>query len=445
MHHEMVLLLLGDAKKILAKYALCDNCLGRQFGGLARGVTNKERGYAIKLVLTLEAHMVLRRGDDKGEAFLKVLASKGGHLPAANVVGGEPGIEPCYLCGGILSKIPEYAREIVKSLEGYNFNNFLIGVKIAGEVAEKEDRLRSEYSIEYGESLKMECSREIGKEVSKLIRKEVEFNRPDIVVTVDLPSMQIHLRSMPLYILGRYRKKVRGIPQSRWDCIHCRGRGCEVCHGTGKIYPISVEEIITGPVLTVTKGITAKFHGAGREDVDAIVTGNGRPFIVEVKEPRNRSLNLDELERTINEGGEGRVEVARLRFSDKKTVRSLKERAKVAEKTYRALVETEKRLNRRLLAKLEKSFNGCLINQYTPTRVLHRRADKLRIKRVYEMLAKMIDDKKMELVVRCQGGLYVKELISGDEGRTKPSVSDLLGCGAQCLELDVTSIGEAME
>jgi tRNA pseudouridine synthase 10 len=439
------MLLFDNAKKILAKYALCDNCLGRQFGGLARGVTNKERGYALKLALTLEAHMTLRGGDGKGEALLKVLASKGGHVPAANVVGGEPGIEPCYLCGGMLSKIPEYAGEVAKSLGGYNFNNFLIGVKIAGEVAEKEDRLRSEYGIEYGESLKMECSREIGKEVSRLTGKEVEFNRPDIVVTLDLPGPQIHLRSMPLYILGRYRKRVRGIPQSRWDCVHCRGRGCEVCHGTGKIYPISVEEIITGPVLTATDGLSTKFHGAGREDVDAIVIGNGRPFVAEVKEPRNRNPDLEVLEKAINEAGEGRVEVTRLKFSDKKTVRSLKERAKVAEKTYRALVETDKKITKRVLTRLEKSFNGCLINQYTPTRVLHRRADKLRIKRVYEMQAKMIDNKKVELVVRCQGGLYVKELISGDEGRTKPSVSDLLGFGARCVELDVTSVGEAIE
>ena len=438
-------MLLDDVKKILSKYALCDNCLGRQFGGLARGVTNKERGYASKLALTLEAHMALRRGDSAGEAVLKVVASNGGHTPAANVVGGEPGKKTCYLCGGMLAEVQEYAKEVAKSLEGYSFNNFLMGVRISGEVAEREDKLRAEFGIEYGESLKMECSREIGKEVSRLTGKEVEFNRPDIVVTLDLPGSKIHVRSMPLYILGRYRKMVRGIPQSRWDCVHCGGRCCEVCHGTGKIYPISVEEIITGPVLAATGGISTKFHGAGREDVDAIVTGNGRPFVVEVKEAKNRNPDLKALESTINENGGGRVGVMKLEFSDKKTVRSLKEKAKIAEKTYRALVETERKVTKRDLAKLEKSFNGCLINQYTPKRVMHRRADKLRVKRVYEMLAKKIGDKRVELVVRCQGGLYVKELISGDEGRTRPSVSDVLGFGARCVELDVTSVNEATE
>lgn len=133
-----------------------------------------------------------------------------------------------------------------------------------------------------------------------------------------------------------------------------------------------------------------------------------------------------------------------LDYSDKKTVRRLKEKSKVAEKTYRALVEVDRPVSEEDLRELEKSFNGCLLNQYTPKRVMHRRADKLRYKKVHEMRATRLDNKKIELVVRCQGGLYVKELISGDEGRTKPSVSEVLGTEARCIELDVISVNEAV-
>jgi tRNA pseudouridine synthase 10 len=42
--------------------------------------------------------------------------------------------------------------------------------------------------------------------------------------------------------------------------------------------------------------------------------------------------------------------------------------------------------------------------------------------------------------VRCQGGLYVKELVSGDEGRTMPNVSELLGNKAKPLKLDVLNV-----
>ncbi len=47
---------------------------------------------------------------------------------------------------------------------------------------------------------------------------------------------------------------------------------------------------------------------------------------------------------------------------------------------------------------------------------------------------------RAEIVLRCQGGLYIKELISGDGGRTKPSVSDILGVPATCVELDVLNV-----
>jgi tRNA pseudouridine synthase 10 len=436
--------ILEDASRAIIKYPLCDSCLGRQFGGLARGLTNKERGRALKLVLTMENHASMEAGDALGKEVLRALSENGGFDPASSLLGKESKQIECHICTGMTNQTLEYAEKVASLLAPYKYSNFLIGVRISGELAEREDRLRSELLLDHGESLKMECSREIGKEVARITGKEVEFGRPDLVVTVDLPDFRARLRSMPLYIRGRYRKLVRGIPQSRWDCVHCRGRGCEVCHGTGKIYPISVEEIVSKPILEAIGGSGTKFHGAGREDVDAIMTGNGRPFVVEVKDATNRLPDLRALEAAINSLGDGRVEVLGLEFSDKKTIRSYKEKAKVAEKTYRALVEVGRPISDDELRGLEKGFNGCLLNQYTPQRVLHRRADKLRIKRVHELKATMVDGTRIELVVRCQGGLYVKELVSGDGGRTKPSISEALGTEARCIELDVISVNEAI-
>lgn len=436
--------ILDDAARVLSKYPLCDPCLGRQFGGLARGTTNRERGKALKLVLTMEGHAAMEGGEGSGKGLLETLSTKGGFPPATSLLEREAEPEACYLCGGMADRIGEYAEKVAALLAPYRHTNFLVGVRVAGEVAEREDRVRSEFSLEHGESLRMEFSREIGKEVSRITGKAVEFGRPDVLVTIDLPEFHVRVRSMPLYIGGRYRKLVRGIPQSRWDCVHCRGRGCEVCHGTGKIYPISVEEIVSGPVLEATRGSGTKFHGAGREDVDAIMAGNGRPFVVEVKDAMDRLPDLRDLEAKINRLGDGRVEVLGLSFSDKRTIRGYKEKARVAEKTYRALVELGREVSEEELRELEKGFNGCLLNQYTPQRVLHRRADKLRVKRVHELKAKRVGGCRIELVVRCQGGLYVKELISGDGGRTRPSVSELLGTEARCLELDVISVNEAM-
>lgn len=435
--------MLEKAEAMLKKYPLCDSCLGRQFGGLARGVSNRDRGFALKLVLAMEAHMAMKKGEPAGEEMLRVLAGNAGHAPAANLVAPQSKGE-CHICGGLMEKIGEYAEKVAKALDGLDYKTFLIGVRVSGELAEREDAIKSEFSIEFGESMKMEASREIGKQVSKITGKEVEFSKPDVVITVEIPGPKIEVKPMPIFIFGRYRKLVRGIPQSKWDCVHCRGKGCEICHGTGKIYPISVEEIISIPVIKITGGKEAKFHGAGREDVDAIMGGNGRPFVIEVREPKVREPDLSMVASEINRTGNGMVEVIDLRFSDRKTVRKLKEGAKVAEKVYRALVELDCDVSEEQASALGKSFNGCVINQLTPNRVLHRRADKLRLKKVYEMSVKVIDPRHLELVVRCQGGLYVKELISGDGGRTTPSVAERLGCGARCTELDVLSVKEGV-
>ena len=47
---------------------------------------------------------------------------------------------------------------------------------------------------------------------------------------------------------------------------------------------------------------------------------------------------------------------------------------------------------------------------------------------------------RLQLRVQCQHGTYVKEFISGDEGRTTPSLASLLGVACRCDVLDVDEI-----
>ncbi len=56
------------------------------------------------------------------------------------------------------------------------------------------------------------------------------------------------------------------------------------------------------------------------------------------------------------------------------------------------------------------------------------------------MSYKRLSDTTIEFTVHCQGGLYIKEFISGDEGRTTPSVAEILSVPAKSIELDVMDI-----
>jgi tRNA pseudouridine synthase 10 len=205
------------------------------------------------------------------------------------------------------------------------------------------------------------------------------------------------------------------------------------------MYPESVEELVSKPFLNAAEGEKTAFHASGREDIDARMLGGGRPFVVEVSRPKKRFLDLPKLKETINDGAEGKIGVSGLRFVGKEFVRRLK-KAESAQKEYRALVEFERDVPEGELKALEKNLSGALIKQRTPLRVMHRRADLTRERYIYWVKVKKVSPKQAELEVRCQGGLYVKELVSGDEGRTVPSVSELLGNRAKTIKLDVLNV-----
>ncbi|MFX1577849.1 MAG: tRNA pseudouridine(54/55) synthase Pus10, partial [Promethearchaeota archaeon] len=189
-----------------------------------------------------------------------------------------------------------------------------------------------------------------------------------------------------------------------------------------------------------TKGKDVKFHGAGREDIDALMLGSGRPFVIEVLRPRTRTIPLNQVERQINKSTKGKVKVTNLRFANKEVVQRLKSTATLSKKVYKAIMHVEAPIAQDTLKKLQELPLPIQIHQRTPQRVSHRRSDRVRKKRVDAVEIVAIDPKTFELTITCQGGLYVKEFISGDEGRTIPSISEILDTPAECTQLDVIDV-----
>ena len=435
--------LLAKAQKMLERHPLCNHCLGRQFALLGHGVENEKRGEALKLLLTLKATQLAMNQDKKGAALLKILATNGSY-PMANDILEKMRTKPsepksCQLCQGHLASIEQLANLATDKLREYEYATFLVGIELPIEVEEQEDEFKGEFTVEHGENLRNEFSRSIGKRIAETTGKQIDYQHPEVVVLANPWANQVSLQINPLHIGGRYRKLVRDIPQSRWLCNNCRGKGCKQCGGTGRMYPESIEEIVGLPALKITQGQDFAFHGAGREDVDARMLGLGRPFVIEVKKPKKRAINLRTLEKTINASAQGRVKVSNLNFASKDIVRKLK-RGEEAQKLYRATVEVEKTVSQKQLTLLEKALAGSTIRQQTPTRVIRRRADLMREKYIYKANVKRLTPNQFELEIRCQGGLYVKELITGDHGRTVPSVAQILGAKAVTVKLDVLGV-----
>jgi tRNA pseudouridine synthase 10 len=401
-------------EKILAYGDCCDHCLGRFFGKRSFGLTNDERGQSLRIARAIVANQPY-----------------------------EPFSGTCWICGNFFDSVSEWTEKVVAATEGIEFSTFLVGCRVPPLIAENEEMVWSDLSLAEPEPFKSEVNREVGKAVSAITGKQVDFKMPDLVVLLDIAAGTPEIQINPVFFYGRYRKFERGIPQTHWDCRACKGAGCEKCNYTGKQYMDSVEELIGRPVIAAFSAGNAVLHGAGREDIDARMIGSGRPFILEVVAPRKRAVDLAALEEAINRSAEGRVAVSISRWSNRAEVETLK--SSKAHKKYRILVEVEGALPAEELVNALKTLKGVTIQQRTPERVAHRRADKIRERKVLDIGYVGEQDGRFILEVLGEAGLYIKELISGDQGRTHPSLAEILKRPAHVTSLDVVQVKGAQE
>ncbi|MHA2248707.1 MAG: tRNA pseudouridine(54/55) synthase Pus10 [Candidatus Kariarchaeaceae archaeon] len=344
----------------------------------------------------------------------------------------------CSLCEGAVKRSKDLLSKILDKLRDHEYDSFLVGCKLSKRQG-KLDENYGRYGIE-PIKLKHEIAREIGMNISDHTQKNVDFINPDITIILE-PSKTARFRFQikSLYILGAYCKLIRGIPQTKWPCTYCKGRGCVECNNTGQQYPKSVEALIAKPFLVVSGSQTSSFHGAGREDIDALMLGDGRPFVLELKNPKKRNFDLKPLEVETNLSGS--VRISKLTYCHKSTVKKIKEQSSDTSKTYRARIKLEQSPLQQNIIKLNNFGQKVnTIQQRTPLRVSHRRADKIREKKIYQVTILEHKTDFLSLEITAQGGAYIKEFISGDEGRSTPNISSILEVGAKCEELDVLSV-----
>ena len=409
---------LADARAVLRDGPVCDACLGRVFAERSFGLTNDERGRALRVSVALD-------DDEPFEAT---------------------SVADCWVCEGRCGEFDEWADRCVRAVEGTEFETYQVGTRTPPLLAENEALLRegAGLPVDAGEPFKSEFNREVGKRFGERTGTEVEFGRPDVQFLVDVEADRVEATVNSAFVFGRYRKLVRDIPQTTWPCSRCEGTGrdgadpCPQCDGSGLLYEESVEQLTAPLVEDVMDGVDATFHGAGREDVDALMLGTGRPFVVEVREPRRRVVDTDRLEADINAFAEGKVEVTGLRRCSYEMVERVKELD--ASKTYRATVEFDADVTPEALAAALEDLEGATVEQETPRRVDHRRASLTRTRTVYAATGELVDDRRATVDVHGEGGLYIKELVSGDDGRTVPSLAGLLGVGATVTSLDVLAV-----
>ncbi len=373
---------------------LCDHCLGRIYALEGHGLSNRDRGRAIRVIYAMEHDL--------------------------NIESLYP--EKCMVCGNIFDNVEKYAQLIIDELKNYEFQTFLIGSRVDFETMEKDEKLREKYGGR-GEKITNEIDREIGKIVSERIDKDVSFNDPDITAIIDVTYEYVELMVKPIFIYGRYRKLVRGIPQTKW----IKGEG-----------EMSVEEMVGEICKKHFLGQSYVLHGEGREDVDVRMLGNGRPFIIEIDHPIKRNVDLKTIENEINETFHDKIEVRLLKYVSRKDVSNLKERR--SRKKYILKISFEENIDPEKVSEILSQFQGKVIYQRTPLRVIKRRADKVRERKIHSIKILEIKEREVTVEIVTDPGLYVKEFVHGDQGRTRPNLAEMFGGKIKIESLDVVEI-----
>lgn len=382
---------------------LCPECFGRLVGRYGHGLTNTER--AQRLAASIDTPLPQR----------------------------EP---PCPLCDAAFDRWDVWLRRVAAATDGWEYHRFTCGSRWDPERLAREEALWTEVGTRWGESIRSAFNRELGKRVERLAGGEGVTVEPDVVLLADIPTGRLEMTVLPIYVRGRYLKEDRTLPQTRWPCRRCQGRGCDFCGGSGKTYSSSVEEVVAAPFLAASGGAGSRFHGMGREDINARMLGSGRPFVLEILRPHRRGLDLSSLEREVNRTAAGRVAVRDLAWCTGAEVVRIKEAA--PSKSYRVVVRgatSDAKVNEALSV-----VAGRPIAQRTPTRVAHRRADRVRARRILAARLVGSTEDRFTIELRAESGTYIKEWVEGDGGRTDPNLSQLVGAALTVETLDVLEI-----
>lgn len=438
---KTLLEILSKAEQVLYDYPLCNSCLGRLFSRYGIGLANWERGFALKVLLAMKLYEDYLENKVSKDYVYRIAVNAGESIASMYAkISGVAKLEQrkCYICSNLYTTdlLLSIARDACKELQAFNAKTFLVGVRLSRVFVERELEVYSRYGFTSAESIKREIKREVGKLVRNLCGLEPDFTKADAVALVEVSSdfkYHVKVEPSPICFRGVYWKLGRRISHVPW-----------YTRNGVKKYPLSIQEVVEQALKDVFMSAKVVIHAAGREDVDARMLGSGRPLVIEVKEPRYRLVSTDSLNSlVIAKLYNAPVRLAITGFSSKKEVRLIKESSKKKRKAYRITVYSlDGAVSEHELSFLEEFFKNRAVKQLTPTRILRRKKERVRVREVHVLKAIPLSPRVFEVILLCDGGLYVKELVHCDEGRTSPCFSSVLGKRLQPAELDVLYVEE---
>ncbi len=368
------------ANEIIKKYGLCDHCMGRLF--------SKQ--------LSLSSNRLLGKKLNKSQ-----------HSSAK-----------CYICKNLFDNLEHFLKLMIKASSNYWYSTFSVGAIIKPSIVDRDDHIRSQYKLRGIDSIKTDVTKELGRSFSKKTHKLVDHLDSEITFTLNLKDELCQLRSKSVTFSGRYVKTLRGLPQKQKSCENCFGKGCRTCDFHGISEFDSVEGMISKFIFAKIGGTIAKFTWIGGEDKSSLVLGTGRPFFVKIQNPLKRNLKLSE------------VDLDSLKLHHLNLVHESPRKAVRFNSSISIRISTESEINSTNLKKLKDLPNDPV--------VVYDNFGKRSEKKVFDVRYRRNSKNMFTLIIRAEGGLPIKRLVSGDN--VVPGISKILDVRCTCQEFDFLDV-----
>ena len=372
-----------QAKKILLEHELCHHCLGRLFAKKLKLSSHQNIGKKIKSSLHYKS------------------------------------TKHCYICKGILSNIDTIVDRLLEKSLHYEFSTFVIGAILRPSITDRDDTIRSKFKLQGIDSVKTAITQQLTKKFSKKTKTNVDYLYPDLTFTFNFKTDSCELQARSLFLSGRYIKKVRGLPQKQISCQNCRGKGCRECNYHGISEFSSIEGRISQFLFQKFQGTITKITWLGGEDKNSLVLGNGRPFFIQLLNPKKRKTRLKK--NFIDKD----IEIHNLKAISKIPKAPLNFRS-----TIKLSILTEDKLNPKDLTSLKSLIK-------TPI-IIHEKPNKRNQKLIYCIKFKKTSSTSFQFWIIADGGLPIKRFVEGNN--IEPSIAKLIGHKCKCKEFDFLKI-----
>ena len=369
--------------KILKNYDLCEYCTGR--------IISKIVGKPPSKFL--------------GKKYLKKL--------------GKSDHKTCYICKNIFGSLELVLSNIFEKSSHFDFKTFHLGITLKPSFLERDDYLKSKFKIKGIENVKFAIAKELAKKISRRTNSKRITDDPDLFIQANFKDESCILRAKPMFVYGRYNKKIRKLPQKQGLCRSCNGIGCHNCDFKGIENLQSIEGKISNLFIKKFDCNQVKINWIGGEDQSSLVLGRGRPFFAKILNPKKRNRIL---RKTSDLEGVYLSELQKLSIQPKGSI-PFKSKVSIT-------IETKKPISSTQLKRL-KILENAEIQDFS--------RDKRSIKkRIYKVGYKKLGKTSFILDLVADGGISIKSLIQQSD--VVPNVSELLENQCECKKFDFKNI-----